>query len=217
SFNFANEFNADLIWMDFYNSYPNREEYIIQENSSIKEDCIKNLLQEKLHGAVWNKLVKKELYVTNNIQFVEGCSMWEDLVVSIQLFNKADKVLYLNKGFYHYVQYNTEALSLMNLTKRLNELRSSCEFIINYLDREAVNRYVYEYNYLKLAAKQNLLFSKEKSSFLLWKTIYPESNAYIMSFKALPLHLRILGWCCEKNLKFIIQIYLFLKKIKNPA
>lgn len=49
--------------------------------------------------AVWNKLVRHNLYSDNDIKFIPGIDMGEDELVSHKLFYYADKVVYLSIGF----------------------------------------------------------------------------------------------------------------------
>ena len=61
--------------------------------------------------AVWNKLVRHNLYSDNDIKFIPGIDMGEDELVSHKLFYYADKVVYLPLAFVHYVCYNPNSYS----------------------------------------------------------------------------------------------------------
>lgn len=208
--------NADILWCDFYNSYQQYETYIIQPKLSSSDDCIKALLSEKMHGALWNKLVKRTLYTEHHISFADDLNMWEDLRVVIQLFSYAQQIVYLNQAFYHYVQYNSNALSRGNNEKRQSETFQNAEAIIKFLkNRKSSTEYEPYFNYLKFAAKQTLLFAADKRNFIKWRQTYPESNDCALSFKVLPLHLRLLAWSAANGIWPVIYIWISFKKIKN--
>jgi glycosyltransferase involved in cell wall biosynthesis len=209
----ATENDADIVWCDFFCSYPSREIHVKQSNPASPVAYMKSLLSEKMHGGVWNKLVRRTLYIDNKICFAEGSNMWEDLRVSTQLFYYARKIVYIPQAYYHYVQYNTNSLSAGTLDKKLDEMLRNTEGIIDFLADKDV-QLEKEINYLKLAAKKTLLFTIDTQNFARWKQIYPESNKQIWSYSALPLYHRFLAWCVSCNIWFVIDIWIFCKKIK---
>jgi len=211
----AEKNNADIVWCDFYKTYQNKEIISKQNISEDKEECIKSLMTEKMHGGVWNKMYKKNLFTDYTINFPDGYSMWEDLCTNIKLFHFAKKVSYLPKSFYHYRQNNDNSMSLNLNEKKFNEILYNTDDIVNFFKEKQINKYDEEINILKLASKQTLLFTLKKSNFKKWRAIYPESNEYILKFTSLPLHLRLLGFIITKKLWILADLWIFLKKIKN--
>ena len=208
-FKAARENDADIVRCDYIYAYAAFEKRVKQSNTIDPMECIKLLLSEKEHGALWTKLVRRTLYTDNTIVFYDGNR--GDLRASVQLFYYAKKITYIPKAYYHYVQYNPHALSVKNLEKRLNEMIRQAEGIIAFLNGKDVqlDRHIH---YLKLATKQNLLFTCDKSSFRKWLTIYPESNNYIWIYPSLPFHLRIVGGCTAMRLWPLIWLWIQIKK-----
>lgn len=100
--------DSDLLWSDFFVNYADNElhqHYRTQYLDNDTESCIKALLNGNLHGATWNKLIKRSFCVTNNIRFPQGITMCEDLVFIICCLLKTPKINYLPKAHYHYVQH----------------------------------------------------------------------------------------------------------------
>ena len=93
------------------------------------------LLSHKLHGSLWNKLIRLECYKKYNIRFVEGLNFCEDYLVCIKMLKNDIKVAYLNKAFYYYDQFTndnsiTRKYTLDTYKQRLffiNELKSTLE------------------------------------------------------------------------------------------
>lgn len=107
----AISYNADVVITDFYFDLAekNRVYYAVdQESENIvmsKQEIFKNILeQKKTLPAIWNKLIKKELYIKNNIKFPVGISVGEDLLVTTILLYFSEKIVKLNKAYLHYVQ-----------------------------------------------------------------------------------------------------------------
>ena len=213
---YAEEQQADLVWCDFYKTYTLHEERISQRHLAQNIACIRSLLSEKMHGGYWNKLIRRELYEKNTITFSPKASMCEDLRGSIQLFYYAGKVSYYPKAFYHYVQDNGGSLSAnISPEKHLSAFENINSILVFLQEKQQSEVFAKEINYLKLLAKRPYLISTERSNFIKWKDTYPESNSFILSFSALPVSLRILGWFASRGWWFPISLCLKLKKIKQ--
>ncbi|WP_162274771.1 glycosyltransferase family 2 protein [Elizabethkingia ursingii] len=209
--------NADIIWTDFYYTSPSTEILQKENITEKKEECIKALMSEKMHGALWNKMYNRNLFFKNEIRFPEGRDMWEDLCTNIQLFHFTKKITYLPRAFYHYIQYNANSIGSSTLNeKKLSDIIENTNTIESFLTEKKVsNLYEKEMFFLKLAAKQNLLFTCDKENFEKWRGIYPESNKYIMKFKALPFHLRLIGWAVTYGIWPLVDLWIYLKRNKN--
>lgn len=69
---------------------------------SSNREIIKNYFERKyVDGAIWGKLIKKELF--DNVDMCVGAVPGEDICVILQLFDKAKKVRALPNGLYYYV------------------------------------------------------------------------------------------------------------------
>lgn len=212
--------DADIVWCDFYYTQINKEIYASQLVQPSPQECIKALLSERMHGATWNKLVKRSLYEENKVFFPTGLNMWEDLRTNIELFTYAKHIVHLKEALYHYVQYNEAALSnapSMEISElRLCETLQNTNAIIAFLEgREPQNKFIKEFNYLKLAAKRRLLTANNMQSIKKWSIVYPEANGYILSFEKLPLHLRYAGWIASLRLWPVLRLFLIIKKLKK--
>lgn len=208
--------NADVVWTDFYKTYSDHETLSIQKIEPTSLACIKSLLCEKMHGGLWNKLVKRSLYDEYDIFFLPGLNIWEDLRVCVQLFSYAKTIAYAPSSFYHYVQCNKNSVCSGQLLARVKDTLGNAESIVFFLVKNGISAKVgKQINYLKLAAKRNLLTTVHLYSFMRWKLIYPEANTYIMSYGALPMHLRLLGWCAANEWWLLVKCWIFIKKIKR--
>src|SRR5690606_23421069 len=69
---------SDIIWTDFYFSYKNYEILSKEDFAENSDVCLKSMLHEKMHGALWNKMYRRELFLDNQIKFDERASVWED-------------------------------------------------------------------------------------------------------------------------------------------
>ena len=208
----AKETDADIVRSDFFCTYSTHEKYMKQGNEIDPIVCIQLLLSEKMHGGLWSKLIRRTLYMDNKIIVLDD--YWEDLIASVQLFYNAKKIAYIPKAYYHYMQGNPNALGMLNLQKKLDGIIKNTNGIIEFLKDKNLP-IAKQIHYLKLAAKQTLLFTCDKDSFRKWPEIYPESNQYIWSYPSLPLHLRIVGGCTALRLWPLIDLWILIKKAKR--
>lgn len=209
----AEEKNADIVWCDWYLSFEHNERYMSQPNYATPMDALKGMLGGVMKFTVWNKLVKRSLYVDNCIGFPAGYGMGEDMTM-MMLFAYADRVMYLPKAFYHYVKLNTESFTQTFSDRHLVELKYNVQRISDFLHGRYDDALDKEIAYLKLAVKFPFLISNNSRKYRLWKEWYPEANKYIWCNKQLSLRSRIVQWCAWKGGFFVVRLhYVLLEKV----
>lgn len=96
--------NADIVITDYYiNS--NHKQYISKQTpTSLDSNSILiEILQGRLFGALWNKLIRTSLYNTYTLQFFSKINYREDVLICAQILQHTNiNISYLNKAFYHY-------------------------------------------------------------------------------------------------------------------
>ena len=90
-YNTAKERDADIVWCDWYLTFAKNERYMKQPSYETPLEALKAMLSGAMKYNVWNKLVKRSLYVDNNIQLPAGYGMGEDMTM-MMLFANAQKV-----------------------------------------------------------------------------------------------------------------------------
>jgi len=94
----------------------------VLEGNEVREQLINNmigmpdLLPKYVYvmGSVWRGLYNRSFLNNNNLRFVPGLTIMEDLVFMIQTLLKCDKVAIDQGIWYHYVQHATSALHTYN-------------------------------------------------------------------------------------------------------
>lgn len=101
--------SADIVIADFYvvngNGY---EEYKHQMIDSLKpSDVLYRIHTGGAFGALWNKLVRRDLYIRYNACFFEGINYCEDVLLFTQILCHSEvNVSYIRKGYYHYLVHS---------------------------------------------------------------------------------------------------------------
>jgi hypothetical protein len=66
-------------------------------------------------NSVWNKLIRRNLYVNNNIEHYEDVTLGEDSSTLLRLIIFAKKILTLDKAFYHYMRTGNSMSGIQNV------------------------------------------------------------------------------------------------------
>lgn len=104
--------NADIVVSDIYLEYPDKSILVKERVSANRDDRFVDMIQnEHSHGFMCNKLVKRELYLMPECRLPMGLNYYEDLHVMTRLYFFAQKVCKIEKAFYHYIQYNANAIT----------------------------------------------------------------------------------------------------------
>lgn len=130
----ATETNADIVWCDWWLSFAKNERYMKQPEYQTPMEALKGMLSGVMKFNVWNKLIRRSLYVESGITFPAGYGMGEDMTI-MRLFARASKVVYLPKAFYHYVQLNMGAFSKTYSNRHLEELQHNVSLLLSDLQQ----------------------------------------------------------------------------------
>lgn len=201
--------DADIVWCDWYLTFENSERYMKQPAYGTPLEALKAMLSGAMKYNVWNKLVRRSIYVENKIKFPAGYGMGEDMTIML-LFAYAERISYLPHAFYHYVKLNTNAFSQTYSKRHLQELQHNVATITDKLETLFGNTLEQEISFLKLEAKFPFLFSNDRKKRKLWQEWYPEANRFILQNHNISMRSRLIQWCAWKNLNFIVSIYRLL-------
>ena len=120
----ARESEADVTICDFLTDSAQGSAYISQNITNCDAiECLNLLMYGKIHGSLWNKLIRTDIYKELNIRFVEGINYCEDFLICVQLFLSGAKVAYLPKAFYHYDQVCNDNSITRKYTKQTLSVR----------------------------------------------------------------------------------------------
>lgn len=138
-----------------------------------------------IYGAVWNKLIKKELYFSNNIFPIEGINMWEDTILTLRLRLASKKTIIIKKPYYHYWigERQSTFFSIIDMNK-VDEMITATKFIEHFLNKNNLKEKSYLYvSRMKLLTKERLLSAPSWEHLNRWKEIFPENDLNVWKFK----------------------------------
>lgn len=202
--------NSDIVWTDFYVEYPNNSKAAIYREQNIPNkatECITGLLTGGLHSGLWNKLIKRSICVEQNIRFPEEIIACEDTAFITLYLTYAQRISYIPKAFYHYLQ-NPDSLTI----KRNRQTYESEFEVARILEKNLMNE-IYLKNLLiyKGRVKRNMLFSGlfSNSEYL---NCFPESIPYIYIGLKSKLN-KVVIWLSLKECFLFAKMVLFFAQV----
>ena len=185
----AKEEDADMVICDYYVNYRRKQIYKQQKPNTLNHDTImRQLLLQQLHGACWNKLVRRKLIIDFAISFPLDMTIWEDLYVNCCFLMHEVKVSYLGRAFYHY-DCIMNGNSLMHTLSR-NAILSLIYFV-SYIESCLDNvAYMREIKKIKWMTK-SLAFASFSFSEKELVSLYDEINGEFTSYFLTPFCVRI--------------------------
>lgn len=135
----AKKENLDILISDIYFDYNNFQKKKLKKDLEVADSKIitgKEYLQQfftcNFLGYTWNKLIKRELYIKNNIKYNENIFMLEDVEVIGKLSYFATKIGKLNRAYYRY-RLGENNGSWNNLTiKHITDTRECFQNLENF-------------------------------------------------------------------------------------
>lgn len=103
--------NSDVVVCDYFNENAKRAVHIHQKVSSSNDECIRNLLLDKISNCNWNKLVARSIFLDCGIVFDSRYSLGEDFLVTFKIFINSKKISFISKPLYHYNLTNLSSLA----------------------------------------------------------------------------------------------------------
>lgn len=105
--------SADIVMCDLYfdsNGKLSRRRYL-EAPVGERSECFRQAMAGIIHNGLWNKLVRRSLYVDNNIYPVDGINLLDDKSVTFRLIYFAEKICLLNEPLYYYNIANLQAIT----------------------------------------------------------------------------------------------------------
>ncbi len=204
----AKSSDADIVWSDWFLTFRENERYMKEPGYDTSDGMLKGMLAGAMKYNVWNKLVKRRLYIDNGIVFPDGHPMGEDMTM-IRLAACAEKVSYVNQALYHYVRLNPNAYTSTLSEKQLADIRYNVDNTIGFLQNICNPDIRDSFHYFKLSVKFPFLIEGDAKNFSLWQEWYPDSNPYIIKNKSISFRSRILQYMAWKGQYWYIKLYYY--------
>lgn len=128
------ENDADIVvssYKKFYSSFSESVEYPLLDSSL--EYCLKTV-ERDIPGTIWGKLIRRSLYIDNNLRCQEGSNQGEDFQVLPLLFYYAKSVAVLKECLYYYDCLNQGSYSNSFTVRKHNENWKSMDIVKSFFE-----------------------------------------------------------------------------------
>lgn len=200
--------DTDIIGWDWTLGFEKNGRHMRQADYGTPLEAIKNLTGGTMRWNLWLFMIRRDLVIRNGIRFIDGANMGEDMMFVLKAFQYAHGTVQIHEPLYRYNAVNTASISKQFDTIRRKEVETNVlEAERSLRDSEYASQLGDSVQYLKLYLKLPLLISDTRSDYELWYNWFPESNAFAMKNKALPLRTRLLQGMAAKRLWWGVRMY----------
>lgn len=202
---------ADILGWDWRTVYDGRIRHFRQAGYSDAEGALRNLMGGTMKWNLWLFAVRRRMVVDNDLRFLPGADMGEDMGFMLRAFACSKRVRQIHSEFYEYYAPGPDSVSGQLNDKRRKEVTANLSLAESFLNASSYAGLCRtSLPYLKLYIKRPLLIGKSKDNYNLWYDWFPESNAFACKYKALPFHTRLLQWAASRKLWGIVRFYNYL-------
>lgn len=199
--------NADIVVGEYFKG--TISDFVLVNHDPIQDasDFIKKLLSGKIHGALWNKLIKKEIF--NNITFIPNIDFMEDLLILVKILQNQGsvKIAVINKPVYHYLYHPGSYTN--NISLKYLEIGDIVVHSIAELLEKKVE-YSKMIAHFKLYHKLLYLLNIDTKTVSV-RNKFPEVNSLVMK-SDLAIKYKILLALEIRNIHVVSKIYKYLKR-----
>ncbi|PVH25830.1 glycosyltransferase family 2 protein [Sphingobacterium corticibacter] len=203
--------DADIVGFNWYLAFDKNKRKMTQPTFTSPTDALVKMMSGSMRWNLWLFLVKRSLYEDNQIRFIPGMNMGEDLMVMIKLFAVANTVSYLDQYLYHYRQSNNDSLTKTYSEAHMLQVSNNVNQAVIFLKEKSLTFDLEKFTaFLKLNIKLPLLISNKTSQYRRWQSWFPEVNQYAGKNKDNSWRTRLLERWALSGKFWLIKLYYYL-------
>lgn len=163
-YNIAKKDNLDVVGCGFYLTFNNRERLMSIPKVSSGIDAFESVCYGEMKWNLWLFMTRKSIIDDNNIRFIEGANMGEDMMFMSRVFINSKKIFIMPESLYHYIRNNSDAMTQNYNTENIKQVDANLDCLVS----NTPNELNYLIHFLKLNLKLPLLISEQTSNYELW-------------------------------------------------
>ncbi len=200
--------DAEVVCCDYIVEYEGQSELVVFPDAHVERPSFNT---DPIEGAVWNKLISRNLIGRCEAEFYPGINLGEDFgfVTPCRIMSKKNVVVH--KPLYHYNQLNLGSIT-HNYSKerfmQVVDLAGRVDANMARLGKD--DEYRLELCNLKFLSKMYFLVFADVRDVKLWKSLFPECHPFILSYNV-PAYLKVSAWLIGNHLGWLGEMILSLK------
>lgn len=140
------ETGADIISSSYVSYFEDGTTVYHQAPNYSKDDCLKlMLIQNTLLPHIWARLIRRNLYIENNISSVEGINMAEDLALTPRLIHAARNISFIEDVTYYYRDDSSASTFANHLSTKhvLSLLKANQELWVYFIKNDLKGKFLF--------------------------------------------------------------------------
>ena len=207
----ASDQPVDIVGWDWTLGFNQDGRYMRQADYGTAEEALRDLMGGTMRWNLWLFLVRRELIERNNIRFLPGSDIGEDMQFMLRAFLHADRVVQLHESLYRY-----NAVSSTSISRQFSpEKRAQIETNFREVERcfsgsDFEQKYPDALTDLKLYLKRPMLISPDRRDYETWYSWFPETNVRAKEKAELPTHTWLLQRMAARRCWIGVKLYYLL-------
>ena len=207
--------NADIVCCPAKDEYINKS--IKREYEQLPSKCslvVENWYSNSIGMFTWNKLVKRSVFVVNDVRPIKGINMWEDNCLMLRVMYYAQRLVQIYNSYYHYNRANANSLTKGYGREAIDQMIKCAVVLTDFFESKPdYLKYKKTVCAIQFLAKLNLIVDRfdwlEE-----YRQIFPESEK-VMKF------IKLNAFSVKGKIRFIFvrlhlaPLFVALFKLKN--
>lgn len=148
----------------------------LEKTEQLGRDIIKDWYKNPISLYCWNKLIKREIIIKNNLLPWDGLNLWEDNGLISRILYYTNKTVYIPDAFYHYNRLNNTSITSRYGLKETNQMIKIAQNLEKFFSQKTdYDEFVKTINAFKYLSKLNLITDSFKN-YKEYRSLFPESN-----------------------------------------
>lgn len=206
----AIESDADIVGCNICHEYSSGTSFLEQNYAETVDDNISRLIRGSIHPSLCTSLTRTSLIKENNLSFLSGLNMGEDLYFNLNLYLYAHIIESVSFAPYHY-RHTEDSSSFHHNRSTINSGIEIGRRIEQLMRKEGCyESYADDIEYRKFSLKLPLVKDfNDYENYRYWLKTFPETHRHIWKYVEINWKLRIELWFAAHHM-FVVA-----KSIKN--
>jgi glycosyltransferase involved in cell wall biosynthesis len=197
---------ADIVRCNYFEYVNGISTPVLRNTEPDKDGLIGQCMRGKNKmNAMWLLLIRRQLFATHHLAFVNDINGPEDIMMTIKLFCSTNNVAETPKPLYHYRLDNSTSITHNELSFR-NHFLLAVEQIVTFLKEKGVyEKYYDQALQLMFTSKQHFLINKRIRNIDKYINTFPESSHCYRQYNY-SMKQQLLFFLAEHRMSTILKI-----------
>lgn len=201
---------ADIVFSDYFINNPKGVFLVRQKPCEKKLEIMSQLLEDKLHGSLCNKLFRAD--ILRKVHILDDVDMSEDLLICLQAVYFSKKIVYVPNPYLHYVKYNADSYTSNFSEKKIVDMVKGVNFLNTFFLRNCIKSDLNKsLLHRKLLVKSDALTYSCKRNRDKYITLFENEILFSNFNNEINLYKNLLFFLLEKKIYSLVHLIIGLR------